>query len=305
MKLYLVRPFSFPSRAKMQFDELLIPLHPEFPHVKCEELFLGRFRASPSVAVLIINRPMKGNAFTQAMFEEMERLTAWLDDNLESLSVRALVVCSTGKLFCAGIDLGLLKDIYSKLTRPEKCPGTVREEFRRGIMKMQSSFTALEKLRCPVVILIHGPCIGGGVDLITAADIRVCSDSASFSVKEVDLAIVPDLGTLARLPHIVGYGHAMDLSLTARTIGADEALRIGLVTQIIKASDAQSLLQGAVSIAVNLAKKPRLAVMGTKRMLVQSRASQVTQDLDAVATWNSAQLINEDLEKIVHKRSKL
>jgi enoyl-CoA hydratase/carnithine racemase len=299
-KLALMRP----PNGKMQLDELFLPLSPDLPYVKCEDLFLGRVRQAPSVACLIINRQSKGNAFTMEMFQEFERLIIWLDESLESLDVRALVIASVGPLFSAGIDLGLLKDIYSRLTMPDKCPGTVREEFRRGILKMQYSFTVLEQLRCPVITFVQGPCIGGGVDLITAADIRVCSDKATFCVKEVDVGIVADLGSLARLPNIVGQGHAMDLSLTARTIDAEEALRIGLVTRIIKGSDAKDLLQGAISIAVDLAKKPRLALMGTKRLLVRSRATQVTQDNDHVATWNSAQLINQDLEKIVN-RSKL
>ena len=163
------------------------------PEIQCQELYLGRLRANPQVAVLLINRPTKGNAFTESMFNKFKQLIEYLEDSLDTLDIRVCVVYSRGKLFSAGIDIGTLNQIYKRFLSSE-CPGEAREKFRRGILRMQDSFTSMERLRCPVISCIQGPCIGGGVDLITAADIRVCNEAATFCVKEVDVGIVADLG---------------------------------------------------------------------------------------------------------------
>lgn len=144
---------------------------------------------------------------------------------------------------------------------------------------------------------IDGACIGGGVDLITACDIRCCSEGAFFSVKEVDLALAADLGTLQRLPAIVGYGNAADLALTGRRVSAVEAKAMGLVSRMFPSR--LELEEGVAALAKDLSEKPRLAVMGTKSVLLKSRDLTMEQGLDYVATWNSAMLISHDLEEAV------
>lgn len=171
---------------------------------------------------------------------------------------------------------------------------------------MQDACSAFERCGKPVVAAVQGACVGAGVDMITACDIRLCAPNARFCVKEVDLAITADLGTLQRLPHIVGGGRAAELALTARTIGAAEAHGCGLVTRA--ATSNESLAQDAIELAAGLAGKPSMAVWGTKRVLVQGRARAVQDGLEHVALWNSAMLWSHELQGVlrgVSQRSRL
>ncbi|KAJ1382438.1 Enoyl-CoA hydratase/isomerase [Sesbania bispinosa] len=162
---------------------------------------------------------------------------------------------------------------------------------------MQDSVTALERCRKPVIASIHGACIGGGIDIITACDIRFCTKDAFFSVKEVDLALAADLGTLQRLPSIVGFGNAMELALTARTFSGLEAKELGLVSRAFHSK--QELDEGVRDVAHAIATKSPLAVIGTKTVLLRSRDLTVDQGLDFVATLNSARLLSSDLTEAV------
>lgn len=137
--------------------------------------------------------------------------------------------------------------------------------------------------------------MGAGVDMISCCDIRFCSQSASFCVKEVDLAIVADLGTLQRLPHIVGHGAATELALTARRFGAEEALALGLVSKVLP--DDSALTQHVERVAAQIAAKSPLAITGTKRVLLHARDRSVQEGLEYVATWNSSQLGSADLRE--------
>ncbi|GIL61490.1 hypothetical protein Vafri_15926 [Volvox africanus] len=195
------------------------------------------------------------------------------------------------------------------------CPGAQRAVVRRNIMALQDVFSELERCRSPAIAAVHGRCIGGGVDLITACDLRICSEEATFCVKEVDLAIAADLGTLQRLPYIVGHGVAMDLALTARMVGAAEAHRIGLVSSVVptvkgastgstsngsSSNGRSAVIAAAVQLAAAIASKPQLAAQGTKRVLLHSRDHPlVAGGLDYVATWNSAQMISNDLIRVL------
>ena len=162
---------------------------------------------------------------------------------------------------------------------------------------MQDFCTCLERCPKPVLAAVHGACVGAGVDLITAADVRLCAPSAKFCVKEVDLAITADLGTLQRLPTLVGEGRARDLALSARTIDAQTALAYGLVTRVCE-SDSK-FEADAVALAAQLAKKPRLALMGTKRIMLQGRGKRVEDGLTDVAVWNAAMLWSHELQQTV------
>ncbi|KAM1171115.1 hypothetical protein FF1_021525 [Malus domestica] len=146
-----------------------------------------------------------------------------------------------------------------------------------------------------MITSIHGACIGGGIDIVAACDIRYCSKDAFFSVKEVHLAITADLGTLQRLPGIVGY--AIELALTGRSFSGTEAKQLGLVSRVFDSKE--ELDNGVLLIAEGIGLKSPLAVTGTRAVLQRSRELNVEQGLDYAATWNSAMLLSDDLTEAV------
>lgn len=173
------------------------------------------------VAKLYLNRPDHSNALSIDFFNEFPEAISYLDNNP---NVAIIILSAKGKHFCAGIDLNSL------LLLTNDDDESKNEKLGRQIRFMQDSITSIEKCRKPVIACVHGACIGGGVDLITACDIRYCTQDAFFSVKEVDLGITADLGSLQRLPSIVGYANAIELALTARTFSSSEANNLGLVS---------------------------------------------------------------------------
>ena len=228
------------------------------------------------------------------MFTELPLAVQYLD---ECSDVNVILLQAAGKNFCAGIDL----DSLTALTGgPHTCEGRRRELFRRQIKVMQDSITSLERCRKPVIATIQGACIGGGIDIITACDLRYCTESAYFAVKEVDLAITADLGTLQRLPGLVGQGVARELALTGRDFNGVEAKALNLVSATYPTLEA--LLMSADAVAKSMAAKSPLAVTGTKAILLHSRDHGVVEGLDYVATWNSAMLVSDDLKEVFEAR---
>lgn len=186
--------------------------------------------SAPSVFHLYINRPAVRNALSSDWFSEFPRALAALDQNPD---VRVVVLSGAGGNFCSGIDISTLNSIMSGAqSGPSADRGRMGEKLRRDIKFLQDSVTAIERCRKPVIAAIEGACIGGGIDIITACDVRYCTSDAFFSVKEVDLGITADLGTLQRLPAIVGYGNAMELALTARRFSGSEAKEMGLISRV-------------------------------------------------------------------------
>jgi enoyl-CoA hydratase/carnithine racemase len=172
---------------------------------------------------------------------------------------------------------------------------------------LQGACTAFETISKPVIATVHGACVGAGIDIITACDIRICESQARFCVKEVDLGIAADMGTLQRLPGIIGEGRARHLALSACTINAQHALNYGLVTEVVEGSDA--LLRRALALGAEIAGKPMLAVEGTKHVMAWGRGRPIQDGLKHVATWNSATLWSHDvkraLDMIRNARAKL
>lgn len=182
---------------------------------------------------LFLNRPSTLNALSPDFFIEFPQALSSLDQNP---NVALILLSANGDHFCAGIDLKSLTSISGQFQSEDR--GHTGERLRRDILFMQQAITAIEKCRKPVIATINGACVGGGIDIITACDIRFCTETAFFSVKEVDLAITADLGTLQRLPAIVGYGNAMELALTARRFSAYEAKELGLVSKVFASKTA-------------------------------------------------------------------
>lgn len=234
--------------------------------------------AAPGVAVIDLDRPAAGNALSTASFAELPAALAALEAHR---GVRAIVLAGgTSKHFCTGADLSALAAASAVATAADD-PAAGRAALLALIRSWQAAFTALEACSLPVIAAVHGACVGAGVDLITAADVRLASGDATFCVKEVDLGIVADLGTLQRLPRLVGDGTARDWALTARTVTAAEAERAGLVRVV-----PGSVRAAALDLAASLASKPPRALTGTKAVLLAARHQTVTAGLEHVALWN-------------------
>ena len=177
------------------------------------------------------------------------------------------IICGAGKQFTAGIDLALLGAIRAEIA--DACDGRAREKLRRLILDLQDTLTSIERCRKPVIAAIHGACIGGGVDLVTACDIRLCTADAVFSVREIDVGMTADLGTLQRLPRLIGEGMARELAYTGRNVDGREAREIRLVNRCYDTREA--LLAGARELAATIAAKSPLSVRGAKEMITYAR----------------------------------
>ena len=247
-----------------------------------------------AIAHIRLNRPDKANAMNMPMWEEIGQAFQWAD---QESSVRVVVLSGEGKHFCSGIDL---MDFSQVMMSKEKCEGRKREQLRHLILKMQGCLTAIEACRKPVLAAVHSACIGGGIDMIACCDMRYGSSDAYFEIKEIDIGMVADVGTLQRLPHIVGDGIMRELAYTGRRVQADEAQRIGLVNQVFESREA--LLDGVMALAETITAKSPLAIRGTKEMIKYTRDHSVADSLNYVATWNSAMLISQDIQEAMMAR---
>lgn len=221
-------------------------------------------------------------------FEELGETFRALAEDVE---LRAVVVRSEAKAFTYGLDL---PSAFQELG-PALSGGGARDrmQLQQTIRRLQSHLDAVAACPVPVIAAVHGWCIGGGVDLIAACDIRLCTADARFSVRETKIGIVADLGSLQRLPFIVGQGHTRELAFTAKDIDAARAERIGLVSEVFPDRDA--LLAGARQTCREIAKNPPLTVRGVKRVLDFGVGKAPGEGLEYVAAYNSAFLASEDL----------
>ncbi|WP_191831597.1 crotonase/enoyl-CoA hydratase family protein [Pseudomonas fluorescens] len=244
-----------------------------------------------NIAHVQINRPEKYNAMNAPFWSEIVEIFKWIDD---TDAVRAVVISGAGKHFSAGIDLMMLASLANELG---KDVGRNARLLRRTILRMQASFNAVDNCRKPVLAAIQGYCIGGAIDLVSACDMRYCSNDAQFSIKEIDMGMAADVGTLQRLPRVIGDGIMRELAYTGRTVEAEEAQRIGLVNRVY--DDHQALLEGVFAIAAEIAGKSPIAVAGTKEMLSYMRDHRIDDGLEYIATWNAAMLQSTDLRVAV------
>ncbi|HVC69768.1 MAG TPA: crotonase/enoyl-CoA hydratase family protein [Acidimicrobiales bacterium] len=252
------------------------------------------------VATVWLDRPEARNAMGPAFWED---LTAAMTDVSLDTDVRAVVVAARGPHFSVGLDL---KAMAGLLTGGDHGGGGERAKgegppsmavravaARAGVKRLQRSINAVADCPKPVIAAIHGYCIGGGVDLTSACDIRLASADAVFSVRETKVAIVADLGSLQRLPHIIGKGHVAELAYTGKDITAARAKEIGLVNDVFP--DADAVAAAALAMAEEIAANSPLAVEGTKAVLTAGQDQSVAEGLDYVATWNAGVLQSEDL----------
>jgi enoyl-CoA hydratase len=241
------------------------------------------------VARVTLVGPGKGNAMGPAFWSELPVVFGELDADRD---VRAIVLTGSGRNFSYGLDLvamgGTLTQVLTDGTSARP-----RADFHAEVLRMQAAINAVADCRTPTIASVHGWCVGGGVDLISAVDVRYASADAKFSVREVRLAIVADVGSLARLPLIVSDGHLRELVLTGKDIDAARAERIGLVNAVY--DDAEASLAAAHATAAEIAANPPLTVRGIKDVLDAQRISRVSESLRYVAVWNAAFLPSKDL----------
>lgn len=231
------------------------------------------------VATLTFGAPERANALDEAAWEAMRDAFTAADANPE---VHVVILAGEGKHFCAGMDLSVLGSIQQRLS---DAPGDGRQGLVDFIEKIQDCITAIERCRKPVLAAIHGGCIGGGVDIVTACDIRYCTEDAYFTVKEVDFGIVADIGTLQRLPHLIQPGLAAELAFTGRKMFGHEAAATGLVNKTYP--DRAALLHGVSEIAATIAGKSARVIQGIKHNLLFKREHGTTESLRHVAQYSA------------------
>ena len=240
------------------------------------------------IATVRLNRPHKANAMTATMWQEIRRAFEWVDGTPEA---RVAVLQGEGNHFTAGIDLQMMMSLEQHIA--DDCEGRRSEKLRRLILDLQDTLTSLERCRKPVLAAIHGGCIGGGVDLVCCADLRYASSDAGFAIKEIDIGMVADVGTLQRLPKLIAAGAVRELAYTGRQFGAAEAQALGFVNRVFDSRE--ELYTGVQDIATAIAAKSPLAIRGTKEMLTYARDHSVADGLNHIATWNAAMLQSQDL----------
>jgi enoyl-CoA hydratase len=243
---------------------------------------------NPPIARVALNHPPH-NTLTRGLFLEIADALTSLD---QDPAIRVIVLCAEGENFSYGLDLKEAMVEMAPAFGGERLASS-RKELLQYIQRFQRATQTPAEIQKPVLSVIHGFCIGGALELICACDLRVAERSARFTLKEVALGIVADLGGLQRLPLLVGEGRARELALTGREFSAEEAYAMGLITQLYP--DRTTLEEGAMELARRIAELPPLAVQGVKRVLNERIREEIERGLGYVAVWNSAFLLSRDL----------
>jgi enoyl-CoA hydratase len=242
------------------------------------------------VAHLRMIRPEALNTMTRAFWRELPGLVNQVSDGGEA---RVLVLSSTGKHFTAGMDLAVFQGGGPAAGEPGEEPGRTRSRTRQAALVFQESFNALERARVPVLAAIQGGCVGGGVDMISACDLRYCTQDAFFCIQEINIGLTADVGTLQRLPRLIPEGIVRELAYTGRRMDARRAKEVGLVNEVYPTHPA--MLDAVLATAAEIAEKSPLAIWGSKRMLNYARDHSVEDGLEYVATWQAGMFFGTDL----------
>ncbi|KAF7953090.1 hypothetical protein EAE96_006309 [Botrytis aclada] len=250
---------------------------------------------APYIAHVQINRPEKLNAFFEAMWLEFRTIF----DNLSySPDVRSIILSGAGeRAFSAGLDVeaaaqdGVLAEKEGRTTDVAR----TAQAIKRHVEEFQACISSVEKCEKPVICVLHGYSLGLSIDISTCADIRICTSDVKMAVKEVDIGLAADIGTLSRLPKVVGsFSWVKDVCLSARVFGAEEALRVGFVTYVEPSK--QNAIDKALAIAKLLAEKSPVAVQGTKELLNHARDNRLADSLRYTGVWNSAAIQTKDVK---------
>jgi enoyl-CoA hydratase len=250
------------------------------------------------IAHLVLNRPAELNTMHMTFWRELDGV---LDSLHHSQQARVLVISSTGKHFSAGMSL----DAFGSTVSMDDQTAEGRAAIADLLWELQSTFTRLENLRIPVIVALHGGCIGGAVDMVTACCLRYASADAFFCIQEINIGMVADVGTLQRLPKLIPMAVAKELAYTGRRMGADQALQHGLVNQVLP--DAAAALAAAMQAAQEIASKPPVAIWGTKQALHYARDHSTEDALKQMGwlqsgIWSNAH-VKEAIDAFQKKRS--
>tara|TARA_Y100000817_G_scaffold309007_1_gene297517 strand:+ start:26 stop:892 length:867 start_codon:yes stop_codon:yes gene_type:complete len=250
---------------------------------------------SDHVANLILSRPDELNTMSRDFWVELGDVLEEINKNSE---VRVVVMSSTGKHFCAGMDLSAFSNGVDNIP-DEKKPDHARigEAVYRVAKELQGYITSLEKIRVPVIAAIHGGCIGGAVDLVTACDIRLASKDAFFCIQEINIGMAADVGTLQRLPKIIPDSKMREMAYTGRRMYADEAKETGLVSDTYESQE--EMLAAANELAKVIASKSPVAIYGLKAVMNYSRDHSVSEGLEYNALWSGAMLSQKDMTEAI------
>ena len=246
------------------------------------------------IAHLVLNRPEKRNSMTPAFWQELPEIIEDIDNNARA---RVIVISATGPAFSAGMDLAVFAN--DDALTDDSDAGKVRARLQHGARfhdtasYFQHSFSCLENCRIPVIAAIQGACVGGGVDFVTACDMRFATEDAFLSIFEINIGMTADDGTFPRLVKLIPEGIVRELAYTGRRISAAEAQSVGLVNRVFE--DHDSLIEAVMALAAEIASKPPLAVYGCKRMINYSRDHSTADGLDYIGVWNAAMLLPAEM----------
>jgi enoyl-CoA hydratase len=242
------------------------------------------------IAHLALKRPEAYNSMIPEFWSELPEIVRAIDDAGEA---RALVISSTGKHFTAGMDLAVFTSGSNGGGARDAELGRRRANLRRDVLRLQETFSCLDRARMPVLAAVQGGCIGGGVDMISACDMRYCSEDAFFCIQEINIGMTADVGTFPRLALLIPQGIVRELAYTGRRLTAREALEVGLVNRVYATHD--ELVAGVLATAREIAARSPLAVWGSKEMLNYARDHSIADGLDYIATWQTGMFQPADM----------
>jgi enoyl-CoA hydratase len=234
------------------------------------------------VAHIRLKRPEAMNTMVRAFWNELPQIVRDIDENARA---RCIVISSTGKHFCAWMDLAVFGGGGSTASAAAPDSAINAEAMRFHVKLLQDSFSCLDEARMPVIAAIQGGCVGGAVDMTSACDIRYCTADAFFVIQEINIGMTADVGTLQRLPKLIPEGIARELAYTGRRMPAARAAEVGLVNEVF--ADHASLVEGTLEVAREIATKSPLAIWGTKQTLNYARDHTVADGLEYIATWQT------------------
>jgi len=246
------------------------------------------------IAHVVLNRPDKRNSMNPAFWKELPEIINDIDYGSKA---RVIVLSSTGPHFSSGLDVSSFGAVSNPAVEEDKRTRKLQAgaAFYDNVLHMQESFSCIEKCRVPVLAAIQGGCIGGGVDLVTACDIRYATEDAFVTIFETNIGMTADVGTFPRLVKLIPEGYVREMAYTGRRVSAQEAKSMGLINEVF--ADQETMLDAVMAIARDIASKAPLAVYGCKRMINYARDHNTADGLDYIAIWNATHLQIEEIQE--------